>query len=134
MARITKTITIPGAGRDKGKTFVLTEMAPRDGHRWATHALFAIINGGFDIPEDLLDAGFAGLATLGIKALSSARIENMEPLLDGLFSCVQVMPDPAKPTLLRSDIEADIEESATFFLLQKEVLMLHIEPFMSGIK
>lgn len=133
MGRTVKKVVLTSADRDNGKVFVITEMAPRVGHKWATRALFALMNAGFDVPDDLLESGFAGLATLGVKALGKADIAVMEPLLDELFECVQFVPDPAKPGVMLSDIERHVEEIKTFFMLQKEVLMLHIGPFMSGV-
>ncbi len=134
MGRTVKKVVITSADRDNGKVFVITEMAPRVGHRWATRALFALMNSGFEVPDELLESGFAGLATLGVKALGNADIAVMEPLLDELFACVQFVPDPAKPGVALSDIERHVEEIKTFFMLQKEVLLLHVGPFMSGVK
>lgn len=125
MARKTLTYKVIDENRDKNKVFVLTEMAPRDGHKWATRALFAVMNGGVDIDDDVLNGGFAGLAQVGIKALGNVRPEVGGPLLDELLTCVQVMPDPSKPGLLRADWESDVEEAATIFKLQFEVLRLH---------
>lgn len=134
MSRTVKTVTITSADRDNGKVFVLTEMTPRAGHKWATRALFALMNSGFEVPDDLAESGFAGLAAMGMKALGNAPIDTMQPLLDELFECVQFVPDPTKPGVMMSDIERHVEEIKTFFMLQKEVLALHVVPFMSGIK
>lgn len=133
MSRIEKKLTITSADRDNGKVFVITEMAPRVGHKWATRALFALMNSGFEVPDELLESGFAGLATLGIKALGKAQIEVMEPLLDELFECVRFVPDPSKPNVMLSDVDRHVEEIKTLFLLQKEVLTLHVGPFMTGV-
>lgn len=127
MARKTKTVTIDTEGRDKGKTFFLTEMPPRAGHAWATRALFAVMNGGVDIPEDILHAGFAGIAAIGVKALSNVRVEIAQPLLDELFTCVQALPDTSRPSVVRSLVDTDTEEVATLFKLQWEVLNLHVD-------
>jgi hypothetical protein len=54
-----------------------------------------------------------------------------EPLLDELLTCVEFMPDPARPEVVRSLIDDDIEEVATIFKLQKEVLALHVD-FLKG--
>lgn len=127
MARKTLTYTVSDKNRDEGKAFVISEMPVRAGHAWATRALFGIMNGGIDVPDDLLSSGFAGLAQIGIKALGNLRPEIGVPLLDELLACVQVMPDPSVPSRLRSDWDADVEEVSTIFKLQFEVLKLHMD-------
>lgn len=127
MARKTKTITITTEGRDKGNVFVLTEMPARAAHAWATRALFAVMNGGVDIPQDIMQAGFAGIAAIGVKALGNVHLDVAQPLLDELFACVQALPDPSKPNIVRSLVESDAEEVSTLFKLQMEVLALHVD-------
>lgn len=129
----TKQVTIAD-GRDKGKVFIVTEMPARPAYRWALRALFALMNSGFEVPDELQSSGMAGLAVLGVKALGKANFSQMEPLLDELLTCVQVVPDPMRPNITRSDIDADIEDAKTYFLLQKEVLSLHFAPFMPGVE
>ena len=126
MARKTLKLKIKDEGRDLGKTFVITEMSARHGHQWATRALFAVMNGGVEIPDNIMSAGLAGLAAIGIQALGQVSIDVAEPLLDELLECVEIMPDPGKPEVTRALIDDDLEEIATIFKLQKEVLALHI--------
>lgn len=123
-------------GRDEGKLFFITEMPARQAHRWATRALFAAINGGATIPEDVAEMGMAGLAALGVKALAGMKAEQAEPLMDELLTCVQIMPDPMNPQIKRKLMEeaSDIEEAITYFKLQKEVLALHLDFFTAGAK
>lgn len=127
MARKTLTYTVSDKNRDEGKVFVINEMPVRAGHSWATRALFGVMNGGIEIDDDLLSSGFAGLAQVGIKALGNLRPEIGVSLLNELLECVQVMPDPSVPSRLRSDWESDVEEVATIFKLQFEVLKLHMD-------
>ena len=122
-----KTITYTAEdGRDKGKQFIITEMAARPAHKWATRALFALINGGVEIPEDVAEMGMAGIAAIGLRALNGISVEKAEPLLDELLTCVTVLPDPSKPNVVRALFDEDVEEPATYFKLQKEVLVLHL--------
>lgn len=132
MARKVLKLKIADDGRDLGKTFVITEMAARKGHQWATRALFAVMNGGVEIPESILSSGFAGIAAVGIKALGRVPAAVAEPLLDELLLCVAIMPDPARPEVTRALIDDDIEEVATIFKLQKEVLGLHMDFFTAA--
>lgn len=114
-------------GRDTGKKFHITEMGARPAHRWATRALFALLNGGADIPEDALSLGMAGIAAVGVNMLNGVSLEAAEPLLDELLTCVEVQPDPSKPEVRRKLFDEDIEEPVTYFKLQKEVLKLHLD-------
>lgn len=134
MARKILKLNITDEGRDKGKTFVITEMAARRGHQWATRALFGIMNAGVEIPDNIMSAGFAGVAAIGIKALGKLSIEVAEPLLDELLDCVVIMPDAKKPEVTRALIDDDLEEIVTIFKLQKEVLALHINFSMAAVQ
>lgn len=134
MARKELKYRVIDEGRDFGKVFVITEMPARAGHAWATRALFGAMNGGVVIPDGIQNAGLAGLATLLLSSLGKIPAYVGEPLLNELLDCVQIMPDSNKPAVTRAIIDDDIEEVATIFKLQKEVLSLHIEPFMRGAK
>jgi hypothetical protein len=46
--------------------------------------------------------------------------------MDELMECVQILPNPERPEIVRQLIDEDIEEVLTIFKLQKEVLMLHL--------
>lgn len=125
MARNTLNYTVTDEGRDKGKTFVLTEMPASMAESWAMRALLALLANNADIPPGIERAGMAGMAEVGIKALSGLKWEVAEPLLDEMWSCVQIMPDPSKPHVVRPLIEEDIEEITTRVKLRAEVWKLH---------
>lgn len=136
MARAEKLVTVDTENRDKGKTFLITEMPPRQGEKWAARALFAIGRAGqADMPDDLRDdlqrAGMAGIAAIGLRALTAVRFEDAEPLLDEMLQCVTFVPDPAKldqvslKPIARGLIESDIEEISTILFLRSEVLEVH---------
>lgn len=129
MARKILTLKIEAAGRDAGKAFVITEMPARAAHSWATRALFAVMNAGIEIPDDLTTAGMAGIAAVGLQALGRVPSAVAEPLLNELLSCVDAMPDPGNPAITRRLIDDDVEEVATLFRLQKAVLSLHVDFF-----
>ena len=113
-------------GRDKGKQFIITEMAASPAHKWATRTLFALIKGGIEIPDDVMAMGMAGLATVGMQGLGHISIDDAEPLLDDLLTFVTVLPDPHKPEVTRALFDEDVEEPVTYFKFQKEVLLLHL--------
>ena len=77
------------------------------------------------MPEGFEHMGMAGMAQLGIKALAGLKWEVAEPLLKEMWTCVQIMPDPSKPHVLRNLIEEDIEDVMTRVKLRAEVWKLH---------
>lgn len=128
MARKVETYTVQTAGRDQGKVFVLTEMPARQAERWATRAFLALANSGVDIPEAALSMGAAGLVVIGYNALAGASYDDLEPLMDEMWACVQVMPDPARPAVLRPmNGDGDVEEIQTLIELRREVFRLHVD-------
>jgi hypothetical protein len=133
------------SGRDNGKTFLITEMPARQAHKWATRAIFAIMNAGLEVPEEYADAGFAGLAAvvasgdkelmgMFIKTIGKLDVTIAEPLLDDLLGCVQILPDSSNQNIKRKLMDEDIEEVPTIFVLQKEALILHMGFFTDGAR
>lgn len=127
--RKTATVTITDEGRDKGKVFVLTEMPASQVERWALRALLALSKSGVELPENVDGAGIAGVAALGLKALSGMDAIDAEYLLDEMFKCVKVQPSQG---VLRDLIEEDIEEIATRLKLRTEVFKLHTDFSIAG--
>lgn len=132
MARNIETF-VATAGRDKGKTFILTEMFSRPGHKWACRALFAMGSAGAAIPDNIAQSGMAGLAVMGLNAfMQGIPFEAAEPLLDEMLTCAQITYEPSKPGMERKvDFDYDVEEISTIFQLQKAVFLLHTRPFTS---
>ncbi len=130
--RKTETVTIDTEGRDKGKVFLITEMAADPAERWAIRAFFALMNTGVDLPDDIADQGMAGIAAIGLKALGMLPFEAAEPLLAEMWTCVQIIPDPGNPGLVRKLIPEDIEEVGTRIQLRKAVFGLHTGFFTSA--
>lgn len=129
MARKTLNVTISDEGRDKNKVFVLTEMPASKSERWAARALFALMNAGVTVPDNIASAGLSGIAMLGIKAFAHLPFELAEPLLDEMFECVQIQPSPK---VTRALIDDDIEELKTRVLLRKEIFNLHTGFFITA--
>lgn len=129
MSRAVSNYTVTTDGRDKGKVFVLTEMSASRGEAWATRAILALMDGGIEVPSGFEQMGMAGMAEIGFKALAGLKYEIAEPLLAEMFSCVQIIPDPSRPQLIRNLIEEDIEEIMTRVLLRVEVFKLHADFF-----
>lgn len=125
MARRTVTVTIDAEGRDKGKRFLITEVSAAAGEEWAFRAFLALAKSGVDIPTDVRDAGFAGIAVMGVRALSGMSYYDAKPLLDEMMACIVVMPNPNDSSVTRALIPDDIEEIATRLRLRGEVVELH---------
>lgn len=129
--RKTATVTLGAdAGRDEGKTFVITEMAATPAEKWAARALLALGHAGFNIPPDMAAAGMAAMALVGINSLMNVNWGEAEPLLDEMMQCVRVKPsEMADPRPL---IETDIEEVSTRVRLRKAVWDLHVDFSSAG--
>lgn len=130
--RKTATITITDDGRDKGKVFVLRELPASQAEKWAARAFLALSRSGVDIPENIANSGLAGIAVLGLKMLGGMTFADAEPLMDEMFRCIQIMPDPSRPEVIRPLIDRgsdgdDIEEISTRVRLRREVFQLHVD-------
>lgn len=125
MPRKTKVTQIKEAGRDNGKIFLLTEKPAMQVEKWATRAGLAIIASGVEVPPGFLSMGIAGIVVVGFKVLGGVRWQDLEPLMDEMFECVSLVPDPANPNFSRALIEGDIEEVKTMATLRMEVFELH---------
>jgi len=148
MSRRTKVVTITDEGRDKGKSFVITEMPADQGEWWAFRALIALGNSGASLPEGALDSAMAGLATMeaskgwasalfvaGLKMLPGVKASELKPLLDEMFGCVQYRPPGGKglpDQSINDGPYSQVEEIATRLKLRAEVLELHLGFSLAG--
>jgi len=124
MARKEMTFVVEAEGRDKGKHFFIREMSASQAEEWAMRALMALAKAGVEMPDEMANAGLAGIASAGFQALGRMQFSDAKPLLDEMMACVQIVPDPAKPMVRRALIEDDIEEILTRLRLRKEVFEL----------
>ena len=97
MARKTLTYTVDSEGRDKNKTFLITEMPATKAEDWAIRAIFALGAANVEIPDGALQLGMAALAEIGLKKLFAVEAAQMRPLLSELMECVEFIPNPQKP-------------------------------------
>ena len=102
MSRKTKQVTIDSEGRDKGKTFVITEMPARKAEAWAMRALLAISKNSEH--KDGTAGVWNALATDGLQVLSKVDWQDAEPLLNELMECVRIIPDPTKPHIVAQSL------------------------------
>ena len=83
--RKTSTYTLDSEGRDKGKTFLLTEMAATKAEDWAIRVMLALGAANVDIPDGALQLGMAALAEIGLKKLFAIDAVSIRPLLAELM-------------------------------------------------
>jgi hypothetical protein len=123
--RKTSHITIQDEGRDKGKVFVLTEKSAIEADKWGIRALLALSKSGVPIPPEFMEMGIIGVLAVGIHRLAGVSFGDLEPLLDEMLTCAQVIPTPERPDIVRKLLPDDIEEVKTLQTLRMEVFRLH---------
>ena len=129
MARKTKDLVIAD-GRDKEKTFVITEMSVIDADNWANRALLAMLRGGVDVgnlnfSNINTSGGMLELARVVIAGLGNMQESIATDLLNELLDCAKIVPSggTSRDILLDSDIES----IKTLWQIRKEALMIHID-------
>ncbi len=131
MSRKTTRLTIAEEGRDKGKSFVLTELPADQGERWFIRALFAIAKSDADVTPEVIAGGAASFAAWGLPALLQAEHRDVEPLLDEMWQCVQYQHAANIPLQsIAEGINSQIEEVSTRFALRLAVMQLHLGFFI----
>ena len=123
--RKTSHVTIQEEGRDKGKVFVLTEKSAIEADKWGIRALLALSKSGVPIPPEFMDMGIIGVLAVGVHRLAGASFGDLEPLLDEMLTCIEIMPTPERPDIIRKLLPDDIEEVKTLQTLRMEVFRLH---------
>ena len=118
-------------GRDKGKTYFITEMSASQAEYWAIRTILAVGNAGIEIPEGLASQGMAGLLSIGYMNLLKIPFENARSLLEEMMGCIQHAPSI---NIKRPLIEDDIEEVSTRLQLRKAVWNLHMDFFLNENK
>lgn len=133
MARRTVTVTITAEGRDTGKAFLLTEMPASQAEEWGAKTMNCISKAMGGFPDALLQAGLSGLTAVMISAFARSNWTDIKPLLDEMFTCIRIIPDPSKPSVTRALVETDIEDVGTRLKLREEVLGLHLNFFKPAV-
>lgn len=113
------------AGRDKGRSYRITEMHPVQAEEWAARAFLALAQSGASIPKDMMSSGMQGIAIVGITGLRGLPWGLAKPLMDELMACVEFVPDPKKPEFVLKDIDNHIEEVKTRLELKARAFVLH---------
>lgn len=127
MARKTLQYRVEDEGRDQGKVFLLREMPASEAERWALRAFLAMSKHGIDIPDGAVEAGFGGMASYGLSLIGKLPFEDADILMEQMFQCVSIIPNPSNPSITRGLVEDDIEEIATRVKLRIAVFKLHAD-------
>lgn len=130
--RRSATVIIQRDGRDKGDSYVLTEMSAVAATEWCIRAMQVMLRAGVDVPPNLFSTGVSGLVTMGIGAIlagiGKGPWHEVKPLLDELMSCVTSLQKAgAAGSITQSAlIKSQIEEPATILQIYEEVVSLHL--------
>ena len=125
----TKEVVIE-TGRDADKRFFVTEMPLLKADKWAQRALFALASGGVDAGTLDLSGGMLEMAKFAFAAIGNIDPQVGGDLLDELLECVQIIPSGGNPRDF--DVETEIQDLKTLYLLRKEALFLHIDFLTQG--
>lgn len=136
MSRKTVTIEIDDQeSRDFGKKFLITEMSAWDGEELAQDITRIMGDVGFsEIPQDVINMGSAGLATLGLSFLSAAHKEVSGEIKKRLMQTVQVVntDDKGKVNMSPVNQRLDFEEITTIRRILDEVFKINFSFFTIG--
>lgn len=128
-----KVVTITAGGRDKGRSYLLTEMPVMKCEKWAARLLLAMGRSGIEIPDDAIAAGAVGVLAVGVANIGKIAFEDAEPLLDEMMGCIAFVPDATAKDLVDPDwpvtralMADDIDELPTLLKLRAEVAELHV--------
>ena len=124
-----KIVTPPSelAGRDRGKQYLITEMPAVRAEKWAMRMMLLLRNSRTALPLNIESFGMVGVAIIGLNAWIQGEIDpvRLEPLMDEMLTCVQMVRDPKFPDIASQVIEGDIEVLAVLLWLRSEVVALH---------
>jgi hypothetical protein len=123
--------------RDRGKTFIITEMPVFQAEKFAARAWLAVCNANVSLSEEesknvVTNAGWAGLAFLSLRALGNAKYADIEPLMDEMMTYIKIIRDLKNSDMSYPVMESDLEEISTLITLRKEFIDLHTGFFSRG--
>lgn len=133
----TKTVTIE-KGDDKGKTFLITEMAAIPADIWAHKLVEQASRSGIDLKnvnildidaksmKGMIEIGSAVLTVLGKIPWEISR----EMKFDMLNECVQIVPSSGQPRACIWDQE--ISDWQNFSILAAHAIGLHVDFLVQG--
>lgn len=129
MARKEQLVRIGDWGlRDAGKLYRIKEMDSVRAEKWAIRAMLLVKGSSARVPESIVGRGMEAIAIITINVVLQADIEfeKLEPLLDEMMECVEIVRDPKAPHVVTPIVSPDdIAEVSVRAFLRSEVLKLH---------
>lgn len=122
MTRETVYYTVEENNKDHGKTFAIELMSAWDTEKWASEAIFSLVQG---------PGGLEELSQLGFFSLFKIPYTKYEELIGRLLKCAQYVPDLKQPHVMMKLFPEHFEEAATIFKLKKFILEQHMS-FYTG--
>lgn len=113
------------AGRDHGKTFVITEMNAFQAEWWAIKLTLALGKAGMELPDSGVQ-GMAAIAAAGFSVLLKLDPKDAKPLHDEMLECAKYEHQPGHPLLNIRDAGI-VEDPRTILTLLKSVFKLHMD-------
>jgi hypothetical protein len=126
--RKSEIVVVPNwGGRDDGKHFLITEWDAFRAEKWAWRAFIVLKGTTAQIPLDIARLGMVGVAIRAINAVLAADVDETKliPLLDEMWTCVQMVRDPSTKVATPLVGTDDVEEIRTVGWLRSEVARLH---------
>lgn len=134
--RKTEMVRVPDwdGSRDAGKYFLITEMPAARAEKWAMRAFLALKGTTGEVPPEVMQLGMVAVAWRGLNAFLAADVDaaKLEPLMDEMLTCVQMIRDPRAvdkatggPVATPIVSDDDVEEVRTILWLRSEVLRVH---------
>lgn len=130
--RKSEKVTIADAGRDLGKTFIVTEMDAWAALKWCTRAMLALSQSGTNVPAGTLKKAVKGgpekLAALGLQVFALIPEATALPLMDEIKLCVTFQPPDGRMSaqpIYDGDL-CQIDEPRTWWTLLTRAFSLHL--------
>lgn len=123
--KIVKFDDVADDNRDKGKWFLLEEMPALQAERWGFRVLQEVIKAGIEVPANMMGAGMAAIAIVGLKAISVIPDLKAFELMDEMMGCVGIIRDHNNPEIAQKMLDDEIQEISTLVKLRDEVFELH---------
>jgi hypothetical protein len=131
--RKTERVTLDAsAGRDAGKTFIVTELDSWHAIKWCARAMLALAQSGTNVPPGALakaaDGGPETLAALGLQIFALIPEATALPLMDDVRGCVTYQPPTAAVAAqpIYDGAMCQIEEPTTWYKLMQRVFAVHL--------
>ena len=134
MARKTATIVIDADNRDKGQTYIVTEMNAVDGAKLSFQLFQLLASAGVDIDiQAIQEKGVSEVLGILMRVISQVPPEEFDMYRETLMKCVQ-WQNPQNATIKRALVPSDVEEISTIYRLMMKALEVTVGGFFTEIQ